>query len=95
MPSSLEGQPIALLEALSYGAPVLASDIPENRALPIQDGNFFPVGDSRGLALLLERASASQRASSDARRQLKETYSWRRAAQLTRSLYDRVVSARA
>jgi glycosyltransferase involved in cell wall biosynthesis len=29
MPSDLEGMPIALLEALGYGVPVLASDIPE------------------------------------------------------------------
>jgi glycosyltransferase involved in cell wall biosynthesis len=30
LPSTLEGMPIVLLEALSYGCPVLCSDIPEN-----------------------------------------------------------------
>lgn len=30
LPSTLEGMPIVLLEAMSYGTPVLCSDIPEN-----------------------------------------------------------------
>lgn len=93
LPSSLEGQPIALLEALSYGAAVLASDIPENRALPIGAGSFFRVGDHAALASALKGAEAAPRARADVTHILRETYSWRRAAHMTRSVYDRVLSS--
>ena len=33
LPSSHEGQPIAVLEALSYGCPVVLSDIPAHREI--------------------------------------------------------------
>ncbi len=50
-PSDLEGLSIALLEALSFGAAVLASDIPENLEVlseentPAGDWNAIPPGD--------------------------------------------------
>jgi glycosyltransferase involved in cell wall biosynthesis len=95
LPSSLEGHPIALLEALTYGVPVLASDIPENRALPIPSTSFFPVGDSESLARLLAEAAVWKAGGGDLSRIVKERFSWRRAAHLTRSVYDRVLARRA
>jgi len=50
LPSYYEGLPIALLEALSYGLPVLVSDIPANREVPLPDFRFFPVGEIEKLA---------------------------------------------
>lgn len=49
LPSSHEGLPIALLEAMSYNIPVLASDIPANREL-IEDKETFRQGDVSVLA---------------------------------------------
>lgn len=49
LPSSHEGLPIALLEALSYGLPCIASDIPANRELDLGQSRYFPVGDCERL----------------------------------------------
>jgi glycosyltransferase involved in cell wall biosynthesis len=45
LPSYHEGLPIALLEAMSYGLPVLASDIPANRLAGLPADRFFPPGN--------------------------------------------------
>jgi len=43
LPSHHEGLPIALLEALSYGLPVLVSDIPQNKQFNLPEFRFFAV----------------------------------------------------
>ena len=55
LPSSHEGLPIALLEAMSYSLPVIVSNIPANLevALPYED--YFPVGDINTLAQKLQQ----------------------------------------
>lgn len=45
LPSSHEGLPIAMLEALSYGVPVIASDIPANLEVGLPVENYFRLGD--------------------------------------------------
>jgi glycosyltransferase involved in cell wall biosynthesis len=55
LPSDLEGLPIVLLEALAYGAPVLASDIPPNLEVLDDFGTTFRAGDVRDLRVQLER----------------------------------------
>lgn len=58
LPSSHEGLPIALLEALSYRIAVLASDIPANLEVGLSKDCYFSLGDVAALADLL-RARAS------------------------------------
>ena len=41
LPSSHEGLPIALLEAMSYGLPILTSDIPANLAVGLPSSCYF------------------------------------------------------
>lgn len=45
LPSSHEGLPIALLEAMSYGVKVIVSDIPANLEVSLDKEAYFPVGD--------------------------------------------------
>ena len=45
LPSSHEGLPIALLEAMSYGVKVVVSDIPANKEVGLPDSDYFPVGN--------------------------------------------------
>ncbi|MBM6662942.1 glycosyltransferase family 4 protein [Marseilla massiliensis] len=45
LPSSHEGLPISLLEAMSYGVKVIVSDIPANLEVGLNNEDYFPVGD--------------------------------------------------
>jgi glycosyltransferase involved in cell wall biosynthesis len=94
LPSSLEGLPIALLEALSYGLPCLASNIPANRSIGLDDDVYFELGDTDALA---KKISASLRRISDdsereaTRRWVAERYDWHHIAQQTVEVYWRAV----
>lgn len=50
LPSSHEGLPIALLEAMSYGVKVIVSDILANLEVGLDKEDYFPVGDIDALA---------------------------------------------
>src|SRR3990167_2195893 len=50
LPSYHEGLPIAALEALSFGRPVLLSDIEPNKDLQLPAPCYFPTGDCGALA---------------------------------------------
>lgn len=54
-PSEYEAMSMALLEGLSFGVPVIYSDIPENRAVAEDVGYAFPVSDKEALAGQIER----------------------------------------
>lgn len=91
LPSSHEGLPIALLEALSFGLPVLASNIPANLEVGVEDARYFPLGDVPALSELLRR-SVNQPFDEQQRTQqrllLKERYDWERVARLTFTTYE-------
>lgn len=55
LPSELEGMPISLLEAISYGNCCLVSDIPENRDVARECGVIFRTGDVDDLAAVLQK----------------------------------------
>lgn len=54
LPSSHEGLPIALLEAISYRLPVVVSDIPANLEVGLPKRCYFPCGNVGRLSELLE-----------------------------------------
>lgn len=94
LPSSHEGLPIALLEALSYGLPVLASDIPANLEVGMPSEHYFPLGDTAALARGLRALAAApfDTASVQARREwVAERYDWRRIAQQTLEVYRKAL----
>ncbi|WP_349630405.1 glycosyltransferase family 4 protein [Bradyrhizobium canariense] len=55
LPSSHEGLPIALLEALSFGLPAVVSDIPAHLEIGLDDAHYFHVGDVSALTDRLSR----------------------------------------
>ena len=54
LPSSHEGLPIALLEAMSYHLPVIVSDIPANLEVGLKKECYFPCGNVEELAQKLQ-----------------------------------------
>lgn len=54
LPSSHEGLPIALLEAMSYGLPVVTSAIPANLEVGLPEACYHQVGDVNALASKIE-----------------------------------------
>jgi glycosyltransferase involved in cell wall biosynthesis len=95
LPSSHEGLPIAMLEALSYGLPVLASDIPANLEVGLPPSSYFPVGNVAALGerLCALAAMTEHPAAREARRRwVADTYNWERIARQTYAVYRRVLA---
>ena len=55
LPSDLEGMPLSLLEAMSYGNCCVTSDIEECASVTDDHGLTFPKGDVKALAELLQK----------------------------------------
>lgn len=94
-PSSLEGLPISVLEAMALATPVLVSDIPENLEAVGEDGFRFRVGQQGDLARALEEIlpDASRRAEMGlrGRRRIEEGFCWDDIAARVREIYEQVV----
>jgi glycosyltransferase involved in cell wall biosynthesis len=94
LPSSHEGLPIVLLEALSYGLPVLTSDIPAHLEIGLDKRHYFPLGNVHELAARLQsfasmRWPAEMREST--RRWVAEHYDWRSVVKQTFGVYREAV----
>lgn len=93
LPSSHEGLPIALLEALSYGLTAVASDIPSNREVDLPAEQYFPLGDIDALAERLQHYAtrpATDEERAMRRRLVKERYDWVNIASKTINVYLRM-----
>lgn len=92
LPSSYEGMPLAALEALSYGLPVILSDIPAHRELALPMEFYFPTRDTD---VLRDRiASIAAQAGSREIRALMRSIAgsrpgWRQIAEQTLQTYHR------
>lgn len=86
LPSSHEGLPIALLEAMSYGIPVVTSDIPANLEIGLDSSHYFPCGDIEKLADRIEEISSrSHKIHYDMQR-----YNWDVIASQTAEVYNKL-----
>jgi glycosyltransferase involved in cell wall biosynthesis len=97
LPSSHEGLPIAILEALSYGLPVVASDIPANLEVGLPVKHYFSLGDVNALAEKLSEFAAiplTLEAREIRRSWVSERFDWNDIARRTMAVYEAVASGR-
>lgn len=98
LPSDLEGLPIALLEAMSYGLPSLVSDIPPHLELirDNEDGFLFKHSDfsslERKLQDVLYHPHPLDDIGSKARTKVKEEFNWDDVVRATEQIYTDVVT---
>lgn len=86
LPSSHEGLPIALLEAMSYGVKVIVSDIPANKEVGLTESDYFPVGNVDALTEKLKTVvnQPLQHIDYDMKK-----YDWEKIADQVRDVYWR------
>jgi glycosyltransferase involved in cell wall biosynthesis len=100
-PSSIEGLPIALLEALAAGRYPIVSSIPENlEPVTVGDetlGQTVPVGDERELASAIASTIAAPDRAAVGRRlrdHVRKAYDWNAIASATEATYRDALRAR-
>ena len=91
LPSELEGMPLSLMEAMSYGSCCLTSDIPACADLLAGHGATFRVGDADDLACkmqqLIDNPALVERYRAGAAEFICEKYSWDSVVEQTLALY--------
>ena len=90
LPSSHEGLPIALLEALSFGLQAVASDIDANLEVGLADNAYFPLGDIDALAARIRRFAMQQiemESREHTRHWVTERYNWKKISEATLQVY--------
>lgn len=98
LPSSYEGFPFTILEAMAAGTPVVASDIPgiDEQIVPFETGLLHPVGDIEMIAShivrLLEGPSLAIKLSTAGKRLVEAKYDWDIIGELTEKAFERVVA---
>lgn len=91
MPSLLEGLPIALLEAMSFGVDVAVSDIPSCHLPQLSPDDYFPPGSPHAIAMAIRNKIET---GSRERVYDLSAYDWNRIAARTKEVYDYIAENR-
>ncbi|MCS7227564.1 MAG: glycosyltransferase, partial [Endomicrobia bacterium] len=97
IPSYYEGLPIALLEALSYGVPVLVSDIPQHKEIPLPEYRYFRTGNVEHLKqkiVELYKRGIKEEERSYITEYLKQNYSWDYIAKKVLEVYKEITNVK-
>lgn len=90
LPSFYEGLPIALLEAMSYGLSCIASDIPANRCIRLDNERYFKPGDIEDIMKKIKEFINRKWDDIDKRGQIEylfKEYNWEMIAKKTKEVY--------
>ncbi|MBR3646367.1 MAG: glycosyltransferase family 4 protein [Lachnospiraceae bacterium] len=94
LPSDIEGMPLSLLEAMSYGNAVIVSDIRENADVIDNMGITFKKGSADDLAekmtYLDENPELSNKLRSSSAKYILDKYNWDNVADRTIELYRKI-----
>lgn len=93
-PSRQEGFGLPILEAMSSGVPVLASETSINREIAQDCASFFPVADATSLQNLMLRVLSSPKAFRDkieAGKIRSRNFTWKKCAEVTAKEYRRII----
>jgi len=93
LPSYHEGLPIVLLEAMSYGLSCIASDIPANREVDLDEDRYFMPRDIEALATKIKDFIDRPLSDEEKRTQIAmivEHYNWENISKKTLEVYKKV-----
>ena len=94
LPSSYEGFSISLLEALSYGLPVLVSDIEATRVLKLPDYQYFQYGNISDLRTKIKNMIKNEITDKEKmviKSKLEKDYNWDDIARKTIRIYEKAL----
>ncbi len=94
LPSDLEGMPLSLLEAMSYGNCCLVSDIPECKEVVGEKAAVFRKGDTaelrKELQYLIDQPETAKEYRTGAAEYICGTFNWNKVAEETLKVYQGV-----
>ncbi|GHT76867.1 phosphonate ABC transporter substrate-binding protein [Bacteroidia bacterium] len=93
LPSSHEGLPISLLEALNYQLPVIVSNIPANKEIKLSENAYFQTGNEAELSQKLKTLMSQPSLKSQASPYNLDNYRWPTIADQTAIVYNHLFTA--